>query len=728
MNITPANSEKTILIVDDTPENLHLLSTTLIEQGYKVRGVVNGAMALRVARSAIPDLVLLDILMPDMSGYEVCQALKQDPKTRDIPIIFLTALDEVLDKVKGFTVGGVDYITKPFQAAEVLVRIETHLALQTAKAKIIQLNAELEQRVKDRTEELNCRNAELQESEARFRLIAENMRDLICLHEPDGRYLYLSPSCQPLLGYHPDELIGTDPSELIHPDDRDRIRLENHSLALQNEPASTTYRIRTQSGNYIWLETLTQPILNQSGEVIRWQTASRDVTERVHAEEQLNRDALYDTLTALPNRTLFMERIEIALRQASRLAHYQFAVLFIDLDRFKLVNDSLGHLVGDQLLIAVARLLENCLRTNDTVARFGGDEFTVLLDDIQDFTDATRIAQRIQENLRSPFYLEGYTVFTTASIGVVLNSRDYQRGVEMLRDADIAMYRAKESGRAGYEVFDKAMHTQALERLQLESDLRKALERQEFLIYYQPIFSIALGELAGFEALIRWQHPTRGLVSPDQFISVAEDSGLIIPIGEWVLREACHQLQQWQTEYQGVNSLTISVNLASKQLKEPNFVQQLDAILLETELEGSCLKLEITESMLMEDTEAIKATLFQIKDRSVQLSIDDFGTGYSSLSYLHRFPINTLKIDRSFVQSMSADGGDVGLVQAIVTLAHTLTMDVVAEGVETVQQYNQLRELNCEFAQGFFFAQPLDCNSATLKELFGDRRSLLTKQ
>jgi diguanylate cyclase (GGDEF)-like protein/PAS domain S-box-containing protein len=709
-SVSPAKG--TILIVDDTPENLHLLSTTLVEHGYKVRGVVNGTMAIRVARSVLPDLILLDILMPDMDGYEVCRVLKADAQTREIPVIFLTALMEVLDKVKAFAVGGVDYIIKPFHLAEVLARIETHLALQAARNQVRELNTELEKRVQERTEELYQSNLELQESEARFRLIAENMSDLVCVHELDGVYVYLSPSCQTLLGFEPEELVGTNPYNLLHPEDREKVHLEAYLPVLRGEPISSIYRTRKKSGEYIWLETTTKPIKDESDRVIRFQSASRDVTERVRAEERLSHDALHDTLTDLPNRALFMERVELSLKQANRMESYQFGVLFIDLDRFKVVNDSLGHLIGDQLLILVARLLETCLRATDTVARLGGDEFTVLLDDIQDLTDATKVAERIQQQLRSPLQVENHTVFTTASIGIVLGSAEYLRGADLLRDADIAMYRAKEGGRARYEVFDKEMHRQALERLQLESDLRQALEREEFVVCYQPIVALKTQQLVGFEALIRWQHPKRGLIYPDDFIAVAEDSGLIVPIGFWILQAVCRQLREWQTQYANAAMLTVSVNLAGRQLKATDFVEQLQCILTEMQMDGRCLKLEITESMLLENTAVTKAALLELQEQGIQISIDDFGTGYSSLSYLQQFPIHTLKIDRSFIHRMNDNVYDAGIVQAIITLAHTLRMDVIAEGVETVEQHDRLNELNCELGQGYLFAKALSGDEA----------------
>lgn len=407
-----------------------------------------------------------------------------------------------------------------------------------------------------------------------------------------------------------------------------------------------------------------------------------------------------------------MERVDHALKLAKRHKDYLFAVLFLDLDRFKVVNDSLGHKIGDQLLIAIARQLEECLRTTDTVARLGGDEFTILLEDINDIKDATRVAERIQQAIHTPFNLSGQEVFTTASIGIALSSTGYDRTEDLLRDADIAMYRAKELGKARHEVFDKVMHAHALELLRLENDLRRALERQEFEVYYQPITSLFTGTLTGFEALLRWRHPERGLVSPLEFIPVAEETGLIIPLGQWVLREACRQLRTWQTQFPMKDPLKISVNLSGKQLKELDLIAQIDQILEETGLDGSHLKLEITESVLMDNADTATKMLLQLRARNIQLSVDDFGTGYSSLSYLHRFPVNTLKIDRSFVSQMNPNDRNSEIVRTIVTLAHSLRMDVIAEGVETPEQLSALKILKCEQGQGYFFSKPLTKEAA----------------
>ena len=423
-------------------------------------------------------------------------------------------------------------------------------------------------------------------------------------------------------------------------------------------------------------------------------------------------NAFHDALTGLANRALFMKLLGRSLMQTRIGKACSTVVVFLDLDRFKPINDSFGHLIGDRLLQAIAQRLKNCLRDEDTVARFGGDEFTILFENVKDISLVIEIVERIQTKLALPFVLNGHEISTTVSIGIAYSSDGCDLPEVLLRNADIAMYHAKHLGRARYSVFDRAMHTQATPLLQLETYLRRAIESQDFHLHYQPIFSLSTGRLSGFEALVRWQHPERGTISPAKFIPVAEETGLIVPIGRWVLLEACRQLRQWQIEFPSWKELlTISVNLSVKQFMQPDLLTQVTQILQQTGLEARSLKLEITESAIMEDS-AAAVTFLQLKDQGIQLCMDDFGTGYSSLSYLHRFPMDILKIDRSFISNIRTKEQNLKMIETIVTLAHSLGMAVTAEGIETTEQLAFLKTLNCEFGQGHFFSKAVDSHEA----------------
>ncbi|MBD2530940.1 amino acid permease [Nostoc flagelliforme FACHB-838] len=456
---------------------------------------------------------------------------------------------------------------------------------------------------------------------------------------------------------------------------------------------------------------LEQLVLERTIELIRLnQQLQQDIIKRQEAQEQLLHNSLHDGLTGLPNQRLFLERVQQAIEHSKQQKNYLFAVLFLDLDRFKVVNDSLGHLLGNQLLIAISHRLKSILRTGDIVARFGGDEFTILIEEIEDISTAIHVAERIKKILASPFQLNEHRVFTNVSIGIALSKPDYEQAAQILRDADVAMYCAKALGKARYEVFDSKMHEGAALLLELETALRHALLKQEeFRLDYQPIISLTTGKIIGFEALIRWYHPERGLISPEDFIPLAEETGMIVSIGQWVLYEACQQMHSWHQQFPTSLPLTISVNFSGKQITQPDVFQEVKYILQQTGLEPSCLKLEITETLLMDNFELATTVLSQLTTLNVELHMDDFGTGYSSLSYLHRLPIKTIKIDRSFVTSIGSRGENLEIIRAIVTLAHNLNMSVTAEGIETVEQLAQLKALQCDYGQGYFFLPPMGC-------------------
>ncbi len=590
-----ASKQENILIIDDMPDNLRVLSSLLQRKGYQVRQAQNWQMVLSACQHLLPDLILLDIMMPDVDGYEICQRLKAWDLTAHTPVIFISALDDVFDKVKAFKVGGVDYITKPFALEEVLVRVQNHLELRAAQVEILKLNTELETRVQERTQ-----------------------------------------------------------------------ALENALTKLKNV-----------------------------------------VYSRHELQNKLLETVLHDSLTGLPNRVLFIKRLENALKRSKQETNYQFAVLFLDCDRFKVVNDSLGHLVGDELLIAIARRLQESLNSFDTLSRLGGDEFGILIENITDRTMAMKIAERIIHKLSIVFKLSRHEVFMSASIGINWGNKNYEKPEYLLRDADTAMYRAKALGRARYHVFNPVMYQEAMQVLELENDLRRAVERQDFIVLYQPIISLGTGKISGVEALVRWQHPTRGMISPIEFIPVAEETGLISPINTWVLSTACKTLCTWQNNSEISSSLNMSVNLSAKLFSDHNLVYIIEKIINENNINPESLEIEITESAIMENSAAVKRILNQIKELKIKLVMDDFGTGYSSLSYLHSFPFHALKIDKSFVKRMQEKEESMALVPAMINIAHSMGMTAIAEGVETPEQLAQLRNLNCDFAQGYLFSRAI---------------------
>lgn len=552
----------------------------------------------------------------------------------------------------------------------------------------------------------------LKKSEEQFRLTFEKAPIGMAISSLQGKFQRVNQALSDALGYSPQELLELSFAQISYPEDWELHRnLEQRLLKGEETDFQIEKRFIAKDGRTV--DTLLKVVIVQDadGKPLHFNNQIVDITDRKSMEKQLLHDALHDALTGLPNRALFMDRLEQQLKKSQGNHNYLFAVLFLDLDRFKVVNDSVGHLIGDQLLIEIARRLEKSIAPTDTVARLGGDEFTILLENITNKSEAVLVAESIYQILNFPFNIDGYELFTTASIGIALSSVGYDKPEDILRDADLTMYSAKEQGKARYEVFDNSLRDRALQRLELETDLRRALERQEFEVYYQPITSLKLGTLSGFEALVRWNHPTKGLIQPGEFIPVCEETGLILPLSNWLLKEACLATRNWQLTYPEHPAIRMSVNLSPHQFRESQLIEEVEQILQETGLEGRYLKLEITESTLINNLDTVTEIILHLRKQDIQFSIDDFGTGYSSLSYLHRFPVDTIKIDRSFVSQMQTEDNS-AIVKAIVTLAHMLNMDVIAEGIETTSQLAQLRLLQCEYGQGFFFSRPLDHQQA----------------
>ena len=599
------------------------------------------------------------------------------------------------------------------------------------------------------SQELEVTRAAVEKERQRYQDLFEFAPDGYLVTNAVGTIQEANHAAATLLSVHQKYLVGKPLILFIAQQDRQSFRLQmnnfqellNWEINLQprrGEPfpvmvkASAVYDLQRKQVGWRWLlckiseRKQAEEMLHRAYDHLEIRVAERtaelvkanqklltEITERKRVESQLLHLAFHDALTGLPNRAAFLNRLRRAIDYSKRHSDYLFAVLFIDLDGFKLINDSLGHIKGDQFLLAIANKLKLCIRSIDTAARLGGDEFTILLEGIQDMSDAIKAVERIQQELALPFELDGQEMFTTASIGIALSSTvDYEQPEDLLKDADTAMYRAKMLGRARYELFNSDMYANVLAKLQLESQLRRAIEREEFRVYYQPIVSLTKGSILGFEALLRWQHPERGLLNPADFIPLAEETGIIFSIGNWALYEACRQMQVWRMCHHSNLLEKISVNLSLKQFSQPNLIEQIGQVLYSTGLDAANLVLEITEGIIVQNDDKATAALLQLREMGIELSIDDFGTGYSSLGRLYNFPISVLKIDRSFISPMSANSKNLEIIEIIVTLAHKLGVDVLAEGVETKEQLALLRKLNCEYAQGNFFSVPLNSSAA----------------
>jgi len=566
---------------------------------------------------------------------------------------------------------------------------------------------------------------ESKKREELFRIVTENAADMIALVDVKGRRLYNSPAYKRVLGYSAAELGETSSFEQIHLDDRFKVLEAAREARSTGVGKKLDYRIRHKDGTWRVVESLANTIRNGKGEVTKLVIVTRDVTERKRAEEQLEHGSFHDALTGLPNRRLFLDRLQRLFARAQRNPERQYAVLFVDLDGFKVFNDTMGPAVGDQVIVEMGRRLGARLRHDDTVcrsqdeslkdsvlSRMGGDEFTILLEEVTDPSHAMRAANRILAAVAEPFLAGGREVLTSASVGIALSKSTHERAEDLLQDADVAMRRAKAMGGSRCEVFDEAMHTRAVTRLKLEADLREALAKRQFRVYYQPIVHLETKQITSFEVLLRWQHPEQGLVSPDKFMDAAEDRGLLVSTGQWLILEACKQLRVWDAEIPAMEAVSISVNLSAKQLADTGLVTSLEAILRQTVVNSSRLHLEMTEGVAAADPKLTATVLSHLKRLGVGVILDDFGTGNSSLSGLRQFPVEALKIDRTLVSGMLVDRGTCDTVELIILLAHKLKLQVIAEGIESARQVDHLRQLGCELGQGYFFSPPVEAKAA----------------
>jgi len=679
-----------LLLVDDEEMNRDMLSRRLEHRGFRVEVAADGPSALRFIEEHPPDLVLLDSMMPGMTGVEVLQALRATYAPHKLPVIMVTALKDSDKVVEALNLGANDYITKPVDFAVAVARIQGQLARKAAESA-------------------------LRESEERYALAARGANDGLWDWDLDSGRVFYSERWKALLG-HLDAEIGEDAGEWfsrVHPEDLEKLR-----AAVRAEQAGGSvqafdceHRMRHRDGTYRWVRCRGAGVQDAAGRVVRMAGSMSDVTT----------SKVSDALTGLANRVLFMERLEQEFAAYRAHSAAPFAVMFLDIDRFKLINDSLGHHAGDQLLVAMAERLARSVRTGesrtrpayrDLVARLGGDEFAVLLCDLSAPAAALQVAQRILQELREPFALADRGIFCTVSIGIAPCGETYSSAADMVRDADTAMYSAKSKGRSRCEVFDETMRVRVVERLQLESDLRRAVENHELFVHYQPKVRLADRRICGFEALARWRHPERGWIPPTEFIPVAEETGVIHELDMWILRQACSQMQRWHTVYPRDPPLAISVNVSPRQFAQPHLVEEIAAVLRETGLQPSSLRLEVTEGVLLDDHEQARDILTRLKALGVGLKIDDFGTGYSSLAYLAQLPFDTMKIDRSFTVQLWGGDCNSQIVKSILDMAHTLGMEVVAEGVEDNDQVTRLLSLGCEFGQGFVFSKAVSPQEA----------------
>lgn len=725
----------TVLTIDDEEVIRRSFQAYLEDSGFEVLQANNGRVGLEVFRERHPDIILVDLRMPEVDGLEVlANVVREAP---DLPIVVVSGTGMIQDAIEALRLGAWDYVLKPVEDLGIL---EHAVRRALERARLIKENKayreNLENLVRRRTTELHDRTQQLEDAnqrlqneideriiaETKYRSIFENAIEGIFQVSPEGKVVSANPAMARILGY-------STPQELMDSKDdfcsrlcEDASKKEKFFRVLEDHGSVQAFEVMTsrQGGQALWASVNAHMVTGKTAENVHFEGTLEDISDHKRFEEQLLHQSLHDALTGLPNRALFSDRLSQAISRTTRNNSF-FALLYLDVDRFKVINDSLGHAAGDQFLLKLAERLRGCTREADTLARLGGDEFAVISEQVRTLSGATMVAERILEEMRKPFTIEGREIYSTVSIGIICCGGGCGTAEEVLRDADLTMYRAKSNGKARYEVFDNALHEQAIQLLTMETELRSALTRNEFELHYQPIVDVVSGEIVSLEALLRWKHPERGYIPPLEFIPMAEENGLIVPLGWWVLEEACRQLEVFQARFPRPVPLSMSVNISAKQFSQADLSQKLETLLSHSKIVPSTLELELTESVIMERGEAATSKLEEFKALGLKLFIDDFGTGYSSLSYLHRFPIDMLKIDRSFISEIDATGGHVEIVRAIVGLGLNLGMGLIAEGVETEAQLAVIRTLGCQLAQGYLFSKP--CSATEIEAYIAKQMS-----
>ncbi|MES2260203.1 MAG: EAL domain-containing protein [Pseudomonadota bacterium] len=718
-------SKGEVLIVEDTPASLKLLSDLLSEAGYYVRQAPNGELALWTAQSRPPELILLDVRMPGIDGFEVCRRLKASPELNHVPVIFLSAQHDTDDKVRGFALGGVDFIAKPFQAEEILARTDAQVRLGRAQKALAAERAHLEQRVAERTSELAQLAASLEQEVERRRANEEFLRlasqvfgatqDAIVITDASGRIVTTNPAFSKISGYSNAEMVGQHVAVLqTVQKSESAYALMLQGLQKHGHWSGEMLARRRNGETYPGLLSVSS-VADAAGMVENYVVVFMDITERKAEQHLIDFLSYHDALTGLPNRQLARQGFEETLA-AARRGGQCVVVLCLDLDRFKSVNDSYGPPVGDKVLQAVARFLSGCVREGDIVTRQGGDEFQIVLQDDAQFGATLATAQKILAGLRSELVIDGQGMALTTSIGIAVSPTDGDSLDELIRNADTALCRAKETGRDNYAFFTERMDADIRGKLGIQAQLRGAIARREFEVHYQPQMCLRSGAMLGAEALLRWDNPVLGKVPPNRFIPLAEEYGLINAIGEWVLDTVCAQIRVWHDG--GLGDIKVAVNLSGGQFAHDSTVAMVEDTLRRHGIAPAYLGLEITEGTVMGDPDKAVAALKRLKDIGIGISLDDFGTGYSSLAYLKRFPIDVLKIDKSFVDDVTTKASDAAIALSVISLAHNLNMRVIAEGVETREQVAFLQSHGCDEMQGYFFSRPLpvDAYTALLRE------------